>query len=40
MNICVYGASARKLDESYLKAGEMLGALLAKNGHTVDVKIS
>lgn len=35
MNICVFGASARKLDRSYLEAGEALGALLAKRGHTV-----
>lgn len=35
MNICVYGASSRKLDRRYLDAGEALGALLAQKGYTV-----
>ncbi|MBQ3417557.1 MAG: TIGR00730 family Rossman fold protein [Ruminococcus sp.] len=35
MNICVYGASSRKLDRRYLDAGEALGALLAEKGDTV-----
>ena len=33
MNICVYGASSKTLDKSYLDAGIELGVLLAKKGH-------
>lgn len=35
MNICVYGASSRKLDRCFLDTGEALGALLAKKGYTL-----
>lgn len=33
MNICVYGASSKTLDKSYLEAGFELGRLMAKKGH-------
>jgi uncharacterized protein (TIGR00730 family) len=33
--ICVYCASSNKCDESFLKAAENLGEILAKNGKTV-----
>ena len=33
MNICVYGASSKTLDKSFLDAGVELGVLLAKKGH-------
>lgn len=33
MNICVYGASSKTLDSSYLTAGKKLGKLMAKKGH-------
>ena len=32
MNICVYGASSRTIDEKYIKAGEKLGREMAKRG--------
>ena len=35
MNICVYGASSKTIDESYLEAGEKLGRLMAERGHTL-----
>ncbi len=35
MNICVYGASSSTIDEKYIKAGEQLGELMAKAGHTL-----
>lgn len=35
MNICVYGASSNKINESFIKAGELLGNEIAKAGHTV-----
>lgn len=35
MNICVYGASSRTLDETYLKGGKELGREMAKRGHTL-----
>ncbi len=35
MNICVYGASSNVIDEKYIKAGEELGRLMAKEGHTL-----
>ncbi len=35
MNICVYGASSRKLDDRFINHGEALGAALAKRGYTV-----
>ncbi len=35
MNICVYGASSKSIDKKYTDAGENLGKLLAKHGHTV-----
>lgn len=35
MNICVYGASSKTLDKSYLDAGIELGKLMAKRGHTL-----
>lgn len=33
MNICVYGAASAKIADVYIKAGEELGAMLAKRGH-------
>lgn len=33
MNICVYGASSKTIDMSYIKSGELLGEILAKRGH-------
>lgn len=33
MNICVYGASSALIDESYIKAGEELGRMMASRGH-------
>jgi len=35
MNICVYGASSKSIDEKYIAAGEALGEELAKRGHTL-----
>ena len=35
MNICVYGASSNRISESYIKAGELLGKVIAMRGHTV-----
>ncbi len=35
MNICVYGASSNTIEEKYIKAGEELGRLMAKAGHTL-----
>ncbi len=33
MNICVYGASSKTIDESFMKDGERLGEVIAKRGH-------
>lgn len=33
MNICVYGASSRTIDEKYIRATEELGKALAERGH-------
>ena len=35
MNICIYGASSRKLAKEYYDAAEALGALMAQSGHTL-----
>lgn len=35
MNICVYGASSKEIDISFIKAGEYLGAEIAKRKHCV-----
>ncbi len=35
MNICVYGASSDAIDSAYIEAGEVLGEMLAKHGHTL-----
>ena len=35
MNICIYGASSRKLAKEYYDAAEALGALMARQGHTL-----
>ncbi len=35
MNICVYGASSDAIDKIYIEAGEKLGEVLAKRGHTL-----
>ena len=35
MNICVYGASSKSIDEKYIKAGEALGEQMAERGHTL-----
>ena len=35
MKICVYGASSNVIDPRYLAAGEELGALMARKGHTL-----
>ncbi|MBE7012148.1 MAG: TIGR00730 family Rossman fold protein [Ruminococcaceae bacterium] len=33
MNICVYGASSKTIDKSYVKAGEHLGRIMVERGH-------
>jgi len=33
MNICIYGASASKLDTAYFEAAEELGRLIGEKGH-------
>lgn len=33
MNICVYGASSKTIDNNYVLEGEALGTLMAKRGH-------
>jgi uncharacterized protein (TIGR00730 family) len=33
MNICLYGAASNTIDNSFIKAGEDLGELMAKRGH-------
>lgn len=35
MEICVYGASSSTIDKSYIDAGELLGAKIAKRNHIV-----
>ncbi len=35
MNYCVYGASSASIDDRYILAGEELGGMLAKRGHSV-----
>lgn len=35
MNICVFGASGRELEEGYYAEAERFGALLAQRGHTL-----
>lgn len=35
MNICVYGASSRSIDEKYIKAVEYLGERMALRGHSL-----
>ena len=35
MRICVYGASSDYIDRLHLEAGEKLGELIAKGGHTL-----
>ena len=35
MKICVYGASSAKIDKSYIDAGEELGRLMVKRGHSL-----
>lgn len=35
MKICVYGASSSTIDKSYISAGELLGAEIAKRNHAV-----
>lgn len=35
MKICVYGASSNTIDVSYISAGELLGAEIAKRNHVV-----
>ena len=35
MNICVYGAASKDIDEKYTKAGHELGFKLAKRGHSL-----
>lgn len=35
MNICLYGASSTEIDESYIKATEILGEKLGKRGHNL-----
>ena len=35
MNICIFGASGRELEESYYAAAELLGSLIAQQGHTL-----
>lgn len=35
MKICIYGASSNAIDKSFLDAGELLGASIAKRNHSV-----
>lgn len=35
MKICVFGAASSKIDDSYIKAVEELGELIAERGHTM-----
>ncbi len=35
MKICVFGAASSAIDESYIKAVELLGEKMAKRGHTL-----
>ena len=35
MNVCLYGASSTKIDNSYILATEELGKLLAEHGHSL-----
>jgi len=35
MNICVFGGSKDEIDEKYIKAGEKLGAAIARRGHVL-----
>ena len=35
MNICIFGASGRELEESYYAAAELLGSLIAQRGHSL-----
>lgn len=35
MKICVYGASSRAIDPSFIEAGETIGKMLASKGHTI-----
>lgn len=35
MNICIFGASGRELEDSYYAAARRLGALIARQGHTL-----
>lgn len=35
MNICVYGAASPDIDTKYILAGEQLGRILGKRGHTL-----
>ncbi len=35
MNICIYGASSNKIDQSYIEHGEQLGRVIAERGHTL-----
>lgn len=35
MNICIFGASGRELEASYYAAAELLGSLIARQGHTL-----
>lgn len=35
MNICVYGAASNTIDNSYIQAGEQLGEIMGKTGHSL-----
>lgn len=35
MNICIYGAASELIDKSYIEAGELLGEVIARRGHSV-----
>ena len=35
MNICVYGAASDDINKEYIKAGEQLGRIIAKKGHSL-----
>ena len=35
MNICIFGASGRELEASYYAEAELLGSLIARQGHTL-----
>ena len=35
MNICVFGAASKTIDEKYIKPVEAMGEYIANNGHNL-----